>query len=304
MIEEILRIMPRFIAEEIVHLNLNNSITEIRIRSKNKIIVICSKNEFVLDLIASPKIILDILLNVSKMSIYAIQTDLNNGFVVIRGGHRIGVCGEIIYENNEVISIKNINSMNIRIAKEKVGVARKIMPYIINENMVENTLIVSPPGMGKTTLLRDIARYISDGVYELGFNGINVGIVDERSEIAASAFGDIILDVGMRTDVISNVSKSKGMEMIVRSMGIKVVITDEIGSKEDIEAIKYAVTSGVKCIFTMHGKNLEDIMNKNEISSLIKQGIFENVIVLSNKNGIGTIENIHKVGKNVYEEVG
>ena len=94
--------MPRFIAEEIVHLNLNNSITEIRIRSKNKIIVICSKNEFVLDLIASPKIILDILLNVSKMSIYAIQTDLNNGFVVIRGGHRIGVCGEVVYENGRI----------------------------------------------------------------------------------------------------------------------------------------------------------------------------------------------------------
>ena len=156
--------MPRFIAEEIVHLNLNNSITEIRIRSKNKIIVICSKNEFVLDLIASPKIILDILLNVSKMSIYAIQTDLNNGFVVIRGGHRIGVCGEVVYENGRIKNIKNICSLNIRVARQIFGCADSVMPQIIVNGVFQNTLIVSPPGCGKTTLLRDIIRQISSGV--------------------------------------------------------------------------------------------------------------------------------------------
>ena len=170
MIEEILKIMPRYIAEEIVHLNCNNSITEIRIRSKNKIIVICGKNEFVLDLVASPKIILDILLNVSKMSIYAIQTDLNNGFVGIRGGHRIGVCGEVVYENGKIKNIKNICSLNIRVAHQIFGCADTVMPQIIVNGIFQNTLIVSPPGCGKTTLLRDIIRLLSNGIKTLGFS--------------------------------------------------------------------------------------------------------------------------------------
>ncbi len=157
--------------------------------------------------------------------------------------------------------------------------------------------------MGKTTLLRDIARYLSDGVYELGFNGVNVGIVDERSEIAGCYFGDMFLDVGMRTDVISNVSKAKGMEMLIRSMGLKVIVTDEIGSKEDVEAMKYAVTSGVKCVFTIHGKDFDDVLSKEEIGDIIEQGFFDVIIVLSDKNGIGTIEKIHKFANNESMEV-
>lgn len=296
MIEEILRIMPRFIAEEIVHLNLNNSITEIRIRSKNKIIVICSKNEFVLDLIASPKIILDILLNVSKMSIYAIQTDLNNGFVVIRGGHRIGVCGEVVYENGRIKNIKNICSLNIRVARQIFGCADSVMPQIIINGIFQNTLIVSPPGCGKTTLLRDIIRQISNGIKTLGINGKNVSLIDERGEIASCYEGAPTLDIGIRTDVMSNIDKSTGMSMVIRSMAPDIIATDEIGSAKDILAIKAAILSGVKVIFTMHGDSLKSVLENENVKELIDMNVFSKIILLSSGKIPGIVEKIYDGG--------
>ena len=296
MIEEILRIMPRFIAEEIVHLNLNNSITEIRIRSKNKIIVICSKNEFVLDLIASPKIILDILLNVSKMSIYAIQTDLNNGFVVIRGGHRIGVCGEVVYENGRIKNIKNICSLNIRVARQIFGCADSVMPQIIVNGVFQNTLIVSPPGCGKTTLLRDIIRQISNGIKTLGINGKNVSLIDERGEIASCYEGAPTLDIGIRTDVMSNIDKSTGMSMVIRSMAPDIIATDEIGSAKDILAIKAAILSGVIVIFTMHGDSLKSVLENENVKELIDMNVFSKIILLSSGKIPGIVEKIYDGG--------
>ena len=296
MIEEILRIMPRFIAEEIVHLNLNNSITEIRIRSKNKIIVICGKNEFVLDLIASPKIILDILLNVSKMSIYAIQTDLNNGFVVIRGGHRIGVCGEVVYENGRIKNIKNICSLNIRVARQIFGCADSVMPQIIVNGVFQNTLIVSPPGCGKTTLLRDIIRQISNGIKTLGINGKNVSLIDERGEIASCYEGVPTLDIGIRTDVMSNIDKSTGMSMVIRSMAPDIIATDEIGSSDDVLSIKAAILSGVKVIFTMHGDSLKSILENPNIKELLDMNIFSKIILLSSGKIPGIVEKIYDGG--------
>ena len=288
--------MPRFIAEEIVHLNLNNSITEIRIRSKNKIIVICSKNEFVLNLIASPKIILDILLNVSKMSIYAIQTDLNNGFVVIRGGHRIGVCGEVVYENGRIKNIKNICSLNIRVARQIFGCADRVMPQIIINGIFQNTLIVSPPGCGKTTLLRDIIRQISNGIKTLGINGKNVSLIDERGEIASCYEGAPTLDIGIRTDVMSNIDKSTGMSMVIRSMAPDIIATDEIGSAKDILAIKAAILSGVKVIFTMHGDSLKSVLENENVKELIDMNVFSKIILLSSGKIPGIVEKIYDGG--------
>lgn len=296
MIEDILKIMPRYIAEEIVHLNCNNSITEIRIRSKNKIIVICGKNEFVLDLVASPKIILDILLNVSKMSIYAIQTDLNNGFVVIRGGHRIGVCGEVVYENGKIKNIKNICSLNIRVAHQIFGCADTVMPQIIVNGIFQNTLIVSPPGCGKTTLLRDIIRLLSNGIKTLGFSGKNVSLIDERGEIASCYEGVPTLDIGIRTDVMSNIDKSTGMSMVIRSMAPDIIATDEIGSSDDVLSIKAAILSGVKVIFTMHGDSLKSILENPNIKELLDMNIFSKIILLSSGKIPGIVEKIYDGG--------
>ncbi|MDO4283313.1 MAG: stage III sporulation protein AA [Clostridia bacterium] len=295
MLENVLNILPDDISREIRNINSSSGITEIRLRVGKKGIIVLAGTELHLSRIIKLEDLLEILVNISKNSIYAIQNEINNGFVVIKGGHRIGVCGEVVMQDGNIKNIKNISSMNIRIARELIGCADKIMPYIINENRIKNTLIVSPPGCGKTTILRDAVRQISNGVRALGFNGCNVGLVDERGEIASVSYGINNLDVGNRTDILSNIPKSKGMEMLVRSMGISVIATDEVGSESDVQAIKYASLSGVNMIFTMHGSSFADISRKNGIRELIQDDLFDRIIVLSNRKGPGTIESIQNI---------
>ncbi len=297
MIDEILRVLPSYISNEIIKLNCSQNITEIRLRTKCKVILICGKNEMVLNCIVTPKTILDILLNVSKNSIYAIQNDINNGFVVIRGGHRIGISGEVVYVDDKIKNIKNICSLNIRVARQIYGCADLVLPKIISGNTFLNTLIVSPPGCGKTTLIRDIIRQISNGIPSLNFKGKNVALIDERGEIASVYEGIPSLDVGIRTDIMSNVNKASGMKMMIRSMAPDIVATDEIGKKEDIVAIKEAILSGVKVIFTMHGDSIKSILKNENIKELLNLNIFSKIILLSNGKIPGIIEKVYDTEK-------
>lgn len=175
--------------------------------------------------------------------------------------------------------------MNIRIARSIKNCSTQIFNQIYQDKKIKNTLIVSPPGCGKTTILKDL-------IYKISMcENQDVGVVDERGELASSYKGNIYNDLGIRTDVISNVSKSIGMKMLVRSMAPKVIVADEIGKKEDIEAIEYAMCSGVKGIYTAHGENIQDLYLNPILNKILDLKIIENIIFLSQK----TKGNINKV---------
>ena len=193
-------------------------------------------------------------------------------------------------DNGKVKTIRNISSLNIRICREILGCSKKVMKYIVEDKKVLNTLIISPPKCGKTTILRDIARNLSDG-------GKKISIIDERSEIAASYLGVPQMKVGIRTDVLDNCLKSEGLIMAIRSLSPEIIICDEIGTLKDIEALIMAFNSGVNIIVTLHGESIDDLTNRSVFKELLENNVVERVILLSNREGVGTVENVYSLSK-------
>ncbi len=260
-IHEILNYFPNniynLLRNELNHEEIYKTLREIRLRVNRNIILRLRNSDIETNYKVSQCEILQILERLCNNSIYAYKNQICNGFITIKGGHRVGITGSAVMEDKKIINIKYINSLNFRIAREVIDCSNKILGQVIDDknNTIYNTLIVSPPGKGKTTILRDIIRKISNGITEIGFKGKTCGVVDERGEIAAIYHGIPQNDIGTRTDVIENISKAEGMKMLIRSMGPEIIACDEIGSKEDVKAIESALLSGVKGIFTMHRKN-------------------------------------------------
>ena len=255
---------------------------EIRIRVNKPIILKFSDKEIIVKYFVSRDDILKILQCVCENSIYSYQHQIAEGFITVKGGHRVGIAGSCVIENEKVININYINSLNFRIARQIIGVSKPVLKDILNtkENTIFNTLIISKPGCGKTTLIKDIIKEISSGIEEINFKGLNVAVVDERGEIAALYKGSAQNDIGLKTDVIDNVSKSIGMKMLIRSMAPQVIVADEIGGVDDIEAINYAMCSGSKGIFSAHGQVIEDLYANKVLKELIDDKIFEVLIFL------------------------
>lgn len=270
--------------EKVTRENINK-LEEIRLRSNQNIILKFNYKEEIVNYIVTSNDILETLQNICENSIYSYQKEICQGYITIKNGHRVGITGNCVIENGKIININYISSLNFRIAKQIIGCSNEILKYIVNSenNTIFNTLIVSLPGAGKTTLLRDIIRNISNGINTIGFKGKTVGIVDERGEIAAMYKGVPQNDIGIRSDVIDNMPRPNAIKILVRSMAPDVIACDEIGSLEDIQAIDYAMCSGVKGIFTAHGKNLEEINKNSTISTLLNKNIFERIILLNSK---------------------
>lgn len=223
----------------------------------------------------------------SQCSVYAFEEELRQGYLTIPGGHRIGFVGKAVLDKGSIKALRSLAGYNYRICRQLNGVADRVLKYILGpDQSVYHTLIISPPGMGKTTLLREIARRISNGVPELNFGGLNVGVVDERSELAGCFMGEPQLDLGVRTDILDGCPKRDGMLMLLRSMGPAVIVTDELGTERDLEALEAVLNAGVKVMTTVHAGGLSDLAGRPGWRNILHRAVFERVIQLSRRHGV------------------
>lgn len=306
--KQIIRVLSESVQKIIEQERMDFSeLQEIRLRIGQPVTVLYQNEELILPTMYSEKKRLgkqemkETIEHISNYSLYAYEHELKQGFITIEGGHRVGMAGQVIMEGGKIKKMKYISSINIRVSHEVLDCANKIFPYITYNKQMYHTLIISPPRCGKTTLLRDVIRQISDG--NRWIKGCTVGVVDERSELGGCYLGVIQNNLGMRTDILDRCPKADGMIMLIRSMAPQVVAVDEIGAKEDVHAIEYAMHCGCKMLATAHGDSMEEICKKPIFEKLIREKRFERYVILSNRYRLGGIEAVYdENGDLIYRE--
>lgn len=216
----------------------------------------------------------ELLLTFCGRSLYAYEAQLAQGFITLRGGHRVGVCGKTVVKNGHIARISEIQSMNIRVARQ-LACGGDVLPRLLDGEQVRSTLVLSKPGFGKTTLLRQLAKQLSD-------RGMQVSLLDERAELAAMMKASPMLDVGARTDVLEGCGKSEGVRLLLRSMAPQVIVTDEIGAPEDLSALSEAVRSGAAVLASAHAADLPDAKRRLDARAL---EVFDRFVLLGGAPG-------------------
>ena len=203
---------------------------------------------------------------------YTASQSLRQGYLTAEGGFRIGVCGTAVLEGGEVALYRDLSSLNIRIPREQIGLADRVLPGLLAERRLESTLVISPPGGGKTTLLRDLVRALSDE------KNLRVSLVDERGELAAVHRGVPQLQVGRHTDVLDACPKAQAIPTLLRAMNPQVIAVDEVAVAGDVAALEQAAGAGVVLLATVHGAGVEDLKRKPILAGMPGLGIFRKAV--------------------------
>jgi len=223
---------------------------------------------------------------ITNHSLYAMEEELKRGYITVGGGHRIGLAGRTVLEAGNVRGLRDIGGFNIRVARDIVGVSDELLPKLLDpvRQSVRSALLLAPPQQGKTTMIRDLSRAVSYGRWKhpdaANWRARKVGIVDERSEIAACVKGIPTFDVGPRTDVMDACPKAEGMMMLLRSMSPELLVADEIGRPEDGEAIREAANAGVAVIATAHAYDIAEARSRPVLRRLLDEGAFDAIVEL------------------------
>ena len=295
-LESIWKILPRRIRESLIaQIPDAERLQEIRLRAGQEVLFYCGGQEYTLKPEEcnriTPEEIQETIQYATGYSLYAYEQEMKQGYITIEGGHRIGIAGQVIMEQNGVRNFRYISSVNIRVAHQVRGCADAVMPYLMSQDNVYSTLIIAPPGCGKTTLLRDLIRQIANGCDHL--KGKTVGVVDERSELGGCYLGIRQNDLGIRTDLLDACPKADGMLMLIRSMGPEVIAVDEIGSIEEVGILQYAMHCGCRMLATVHGENYQEIRGKPLFEDFFRMQLFERYVVLCRGERIGQLEGIY-----------
>ena len=282
--------------------DLKNEMQEIRLRSgkpvtvvlKNKIYFLNCMGELVQkidgnELISSKNLINNIFQSICSYSVYSHQEEIKNGFITINGGHRIGICGSAVTSSGNILSVKDISSINIRIARQKTDISKVLFDMGVPWDM--GVLIVGPPSSGKTTILRDIARNLSLGRYS---DIKKVVVVDERGELACVSNGESLNDIGL-CDVLDGYPKGEGIMQALRSMSPDIIVCDEIGNIGDIEAIEEGLNAGVSIISTIHARSIDELLKRKQAIRLLDTRAFSNIVMLKDRSKPGEVEKIYGV---------
>ena len=276
--------LPRNVGR-ILAAQAEGTIREIRVRAGGKACLLLQKEELVCPGTFSQQQVSQMAEALCEHALYARAEEQRQGFVTLRGGHRMGLCGRVLTNGHSIRSLREISSLCVRVAGQWPGAADALLPELMDaDGRVRSVLIIGLPGMGKTTILRDACRSLSG-------TGVHMCVVDERSEIAAMCGGVAQLDVGCNTDVLDGCAKETGLRWMLRAMSPDALVTDELGTAADVQAVMDAARSGVSVMATLHGRSAENALSRGTLYTLVQNQVFDRYVLLDERQ-VGRISQI------------